>query len=251
MAELARSPSLPEPSNNISDVLASIRRLIAQDEANRQPEPAPLSASSSDVPDQPVAAEIEAYMKTAEESDLLALQRQIAPPLILRKPEVHIDDIVIARPAANLARPVEDIAPQPEQVVAPQQIRLLGASTQVEGLLPEPGLATEALPDATLPKIPKTPEPPSAVESILTEPSMPVEASPAPVGMSPSLEDAIPHLFATDDDEPATEKLIRAVVRETVLQELQGELGGRVSRKIRDLVRAEINSALNAQQQPI
>lgn len=239
MAELARSPSLPETSNNISDVLASIRRLIAQDEANRQPEPAPLSVSSPDVPDQPVAPEVEAFMKTAEESDLLALRRQLAPPLILRKPEVHIDDTVIARPAANLARPVEDIAPQAEQVVAPQQIRLLDASTQVE----------DSLPDTTLPT---TPETPSAVESILAEPAaMPVEASPAPVGMSSSPEDPTPHLFATDDEEPATEKLIRAVVRETVLQELQGELGGRVSRKIRDLVRAEINSALNAQQQPI
>lgn len=189
MVELARTPSIIETTNNISDVLASIRRLIAQDEAGRQPDPVP--DYPLDLLDEPVVAE------EPLDDDTIAFQRHLSTPLVLRPTELRFDEPALAPRPANLATPVEDAT---AQVPAP-----------LDELPPEP---EEVLPAAIFQTAAETEEP-------------------------------SPHLFAMDDEELATEKLIRTIIRETVLQELRGDLGSRVSRNIRDLVRAEIGRALD------
>lgn len=184
-------------SENVGDVLSNIRRLIAQDQANRQsggdpdPMPRPGAAPTALQPGTPL---------------VLARRNRIPPP--------RLDDIDL--PPAPAVAPVQD-----EPSLTPEE--------EAEFAEAEAALARMLAPPRAEPE----PEPEPVPDEVLPEPVPEVAVTRLPVM----------NLFAEqsgDDPEPS----LRELIRQSLHEELDGELGMRVSRQLHLLVRREVEAVL-------
>ena len=151
-------------------------------------------------------------------------------------------------PFVPLRRRAEDLAARvaagavvepPAAVVAPAEGDPVLEAAPLE---PAPDKAAEAL-DAA--EAPDTAEEPEAVEAASPEtaadPQAATASQAAPPQMATDLYDADGTPLAVLD-----ETALNEIVRQVLRAELQGELGERITRNVRKLVRAEINRALLA-----
>lgn len=240
MADLARHNAAPSGSENIGDVLASIRRLIAQDEANG------LSETT--------ARRLGALHQRGDKAPVADLRPTQTSPTAADAPLVlgSVDFIGPVQPAhAAIAMPEAETGPT--HAMAKPEISTTSTTPEMESLLSIPSFA-----DAEA----KEQEDSAALEEILTTiiheqvDSMiqQAQATTAPTQLHPALAENTAlsseeprNLFLMEDEEfvmPDTP--LRGMIRDTVVQELQGEFGSQFSRKLRNLVRAEIAIALKA-----
>ena len=171
MAEMARNASSPENSENIGDVLASIRRLIAQDE----------TGSDSD-------GMLDGLRRQAiTQAQARAAQKPVSEPLRLTS-----DEMVAAK-----------------------------ADTETTPLDKEHDMNHALLTTAF----------DSAKETA---------AHPQP---APAAGDDM-NLFSMEQRDMPDEAPLRGLIRDALVQEMQGELGTRMTRNLRQLIRSEITAAL-------
>jgi hypothetical protein len=266
----------PLSSNEIEDVVSSVRRLVSAEPRSR--------VLSRDLGQERLVL-TPALRVVADEG---------AAPLILTNPTMEPDVVVaeapapVPEPAAAVEPAADPVAPQPGEVAAVVEAEwedqiwqepdppLAELALEVEEAevvhtddLTEDGDATWAQSDADWPDeealaevVPiglaarEEPEaapmaadvPPADVE--VPEPVAAVSADPAEADAddSATATDASPLLYDKDGnpltvlDEDALHEIVRLLIR----QELQGALGERITRNVRKLVRAEINRALAA-----
>lgn len=261
------SPRAPQPADGASDVLASIRRLIAQDGGGarvRHEPPAPRRAAELVAAMEHMAADGGAEIPARPAADE-------ATPLRLQ----HASLVPAASPLARDAA-----APEP----ARPRLRL----ATLAGAFPEPPDAALAAVDAPVPPVaadgpggpalrdepahaPAWPARPATNAAAATrreaaakaeplgtvEPdraaagSVPVNPTPAPAPAPTRAEDSTAlHLFAPADEDIPNGSLLRNLLREAIRQELQGEMGGRFSRNLRRVIRQEVAYAVAEAMQP-
>lgn len=171
MAEMARNAPSPENSENIGDVLASIRRLIAQDE----------TGSDSDTM-------LDGLRRQAiTQAQARAAQKPVSEPLRLTS-----DEMVAAK-----------------------------GDTETTPLDKEHEM-THALLTAAFDSAKET------------------DVHPQP---APAASDDI-NLFSMEQHDMPDEAPLRGLIRDALVQEMQGELGTRMTRNLRQLIRSEITAAL-------
>lgn len=215
MADLARHSASPSGSENIGDVLASIRRLIAQDEAN----------GLSDT--------------TARRLGALHQRGDKAPVTDLRPTQsTGAEDTPLVLGSGDFIGPVQQTLSAPQAAAEPPQTAIETPQMEPCGSIPSfahAGQAEPATPNETLTTIHEQ------VDTMIqqAQATAPTQLHPAPATEEPR------NLFLMEEEEfvmPDTP--LRGMIRETLVQELQGEFGDQFSRKLRNLVRAEIALAL-------
>lgn len=226
----------PDPGESVeSDVLSSIRQLLADDRVDA--EPPPVAA-----PDPAMADGHEA-----------ALRRRLTGTL---RPDTMAEGRVLeAIPADQFPTPratadtagnegLHDLVLAARQALAvqqmPERLRLSTAQRvhpEVEVMFPPLGSPDPAV-DADLNSVPETAEDEGIADMALGSEDV--------VGSedAPDACDDAPHLFALDADEVADTPDIRDMIRTIIHQELEGELGGRLSRNLRQLLRRELAAAM-------
>ena len=218
MADLARHSASPSGSENIGDVLASIRRLIAQDEAN----------GLSDT--------------TARRLGALHQRGDTAPVTDLRLTQsTGAEDAPLVLGGDDFIGPVQQTLSAPQVAAEPPQTEVETPGMEPCGSIPPVAhagtqeQAEPATPEETLTTIHEQ------VDTMIQQ----AQAT-APTQLHPAIATEEPrNLFLMEEEEfvmPDTP--LRGMIRETLVQELQGEFGDQFSRKLRNLVRAEIAMAL-------
>ena len=220
---------MPDPVKNaeIEDVLSSIRRLVADDA------PAPM---------EPPAA------PKAEGAEKLVL----TPALRIQPQESKVDE-----PAKADAAPtddweevtLEDRIAELEAAVASSDEEYEPDGSEVEASAPAMDLS--AFEDDTFELSPEHAVAPEPEAEAVAEPEVaemgddPVEEAEEEPAEATS-EASEDNVFEDDLSEVFDEEMLRDLVSEFVRKELQGELGERITRNVRKLVRREINRALAA-----
>lgn len=254
--EIMRGGQPAMGSENVGDVLASIRRLIAQDGGAGRLTTAPDLAAAFRHADL-----LNARVADSATPDL----RQVAAPM----PEARVTPLTLERdnlvapeaPAQPVLRlhltPSFADLPEPEPIAAPQPTERAGMNmpafatpvfSQRPALLwPAPAtlMGQPAAPvDAPAPAMPQvSPSPPAAPLEPATAGLSASVAPPPPE--HPVIEDMDDlHLFAPEDADLAHDSVLRSLIRDAIRQELQGEMGGRFSRNLRQVIRHEVDLAL-------
>lgn len=244
-------------SENVGDVLASIRRLIAQDggagrlmaspdvaAAFRHADLLNARVAESATPDlrqvaAPPPEEMTAPL-TLERDNLVAPEAPSQPVLRL-----HLTPSFADLPEPEASHPVSaaahvDTAPAfSPKIEAPAPIWAAAAALSAQSAEPAPVVVEVAMPQLSQ----NADEPIGPIAAALTEDMAP------PVGLtSPEIpapeEVADLHLFAPEDEELAYSSALRSLIRDAIRQELQGEMGGRFSRNLRQVIRHEVDLAL-------
>lgn len=309
--EMMRQPAPVNGSENVGDVLASIRRLIAQDEtpspipnqmlntlprgaaaamdeatADTAPEAVPdIGPWATDmrmqdaVPDIPMAAEpLPLILNTSDliapdfpgeaaemlpEPDLAATpdpEPSETPPIITGDiaPEAVAETTVEMTPDPL----PETISPKPPEVAlwsqpTPRLEFNLGA---LWADLPETESPTSdpaSTDSAGLPEPPMDDTAPYSLNLMQPEENM-LHANASVTPINPNIDaqvhahaefDALrdggePHLFAPQDKGAQKGTHLRGMIREAIRQELQGEIGNRLSRNLQQMIRHEIELTL-------
>ena len=241
-------PLAPGPgSDNVGDVLASIRRLIAQDEAGcRIPDPAlnalPAEGEASPAQTAPLPAGRPAFPAripplVLDSSPLVAGQPMKAPQAgapSASEPQVFGDWLRMPpaeESAAVEAAPVRSDATEPAQADA--------------GTTPAPHQPLGPSPEAPTSTI-------LQMEETMLETMLHANASVTPINPAAQAQAAEamardtgePHLFAPQDKDAQKGTHLRGMIREAIRQELQGEIGNRLSRNLQQMIRHEIELAL-------
>lgn len=223
---------MPDPVKNaeIEDVLSSIRRLVADDAPAPIEPPAPPKAEGADrlvltpalriQPQETKAAEaLTPEPAPVDDWEEVTLEGRIAEleAAVASSDDEYEPDGSEVEPAETMMdlSAFEDDAFElsPEHVVHP-----------AEWGTPEPEIEIEAAPEAQ--------------DAVQEAPSAPAEE----IAADPSQD----NVFEDDLSEVFDEEMLRDLVSEFVRKELQGELGERITRNVRKLVRREINRALAA-----
>lgn len=218
----------------IEDILSSVRKLVSQDA------PRPAGAAQSGVGKLVLTAELRVPPSADPDADADTgsaaapadgqarddlLPPEQGPSLLAR-----IAQQATAEPrAADSIPPIPDIAVQDwladTDIPLPSIAPLPGASADETD---DPGLeATLARLEAMLAEPPLRPVPDAQATQ--------AQAEPEPQSVRPPLPDASP-----DDAPVIDEAMLNQLVAHIVRQELQGELGEKITRAIRKLVRAEV-----------
>ncbi|RDD69669.1 hypothetical protein [Paracoccus versutus] len=236
--EVMRQPAPGPGSDNVGDVLASIRRLIAQDGAGCR------------IPDQALNA------PPAQDE---APPAQTAP---LPRPasSARITPLVLDSSILVAAEPVND-----PQAGIPPEPRIFGDWLRMppaeEPAAPEARAgrvdAAEAAADhadieATIQPPGPSPEAPTTTILQMEETMLHANASVTPINPAAEAQAAEalardtgePHLFAPQDKDAQKGTHLRGMIREAIRQELQGEIGNRLSRNLQQMIRHEIELAL-------
>ncbi|TWI33255.1 hypothetical protein [Paracoccus sulfuroxidans] len=246
-------------SENVGDVLASIRRLIAQDggagrlmaspdvaAAFRHADLLNARVAESATPDlrqvaAPPPEEMTAPL-TLERDNLVAPEAPSQPVLRL-----HLTPSFADLPEPEASHPVAaatqvDTAPAASpklEAPAPVWPAAAAAALSTQNAEPAPVVV-----EAAMPQLSQAVDPPvTPIAAALTEDLAP------PVGLAspdapPPEEVADLHLFAPEDEELAYSSVLRSLIRDAIRQELQGEMGGRFSRNLRQVIRHEVDLAL-------
>lgn len=221
---------MPDPVKNaeIEDVLSSIRRLVADDAPAPIEPPAPPKAEGADRLVLTPALRIQPQETKAAEAPAPE------PAPVDDWEEVTLEDR-IAELEAAVASSDDEYEPDGSEVEPAETTMDLSAfEDDAFELSPEHAVhpAEEAAP---APEIDVAPEVQDAVQEA---PDAPAEENAA----DPSQD----NVFEDDLSEVFDEEMLRDLVSEFVRKELQGELGERITRNVRKLVRREINRALAA-----
>ncbi|MDV4168367.1 hypothetical protein [Rhodovulum sp. FJ3] len=220
---------MPDPVKNaeIEDVLSSIRRLVADDAPAPMEPPVTPKAEGADKLVLTPALRIQPQESKVEEP----AEAEAAPTDDWE--EVTLEDR-IAELEAAVASSDEEYEPDGSELEAGTPAMDLSAfEDDTFELSPEHAVAPE--PDAEAAAEPEAAE---VVEDTAQE----AEEEPAEA-TSETTED---NVFEDDLSEVFDEEMLRDLVSEFVRKELQGELGERITRNVRKLVRREINRALAA-----
>lgn len=228
MAEYARhTPASPStgPSESIGDVLASIRRLIAQDETNCVPEA--------------MARRFGAYhaSRTQAAPHAQAEAATVAPLVLGIEEAAPVDD----------AQVDTDPAPSLDPVSAPTTAFI--PATQHQAPVVSLAEATQSMQTVSA-SSPAVLHPNAApMQTPFTEPmhQLPSASVNAPAAVQqpvaqPSGDDF--NLFMMDEPEAALNTPLNGLIRDALQQELRGEFGDRFTRNLRHLIRSEIAFAL-------
>ncbi len=304
--EMMRQPAPVHGSEKVGDVLASIRRLIAQDEAtppipNQMLNTLPRNAAEKDEALADIAPDTGAQAMDAWTQEALPElpQADTAPaeplPLVLNTSDL----IAPGFPDTGAQMPAEaELAPGQQPWSVPPTT-IAGTETAAE---PAPEMAPDPLPQAILPAppevplapfpterfdfnidalwadLPETDDPASGPDSpdstgsetpVLTmddtaphslnlmqteENMLQANASVTPINshIDPGILAEIeaqrdggePHLFAPQDKGAQKGTHLRGMIREAIRQELQGEIGNRLSRNLQQMIRHEIELTL-------
>lgn len=220
---------MPDPVKNaeIEDVLSSIRRLVADDAPAPMEPPATPKAEGADKLVLTPALRIQPQESKAEEP-----AKAEAEPTDDWE-EVTLEDR-IAELEAAVASSDEEYEPDGSEVEASAPAMDLSAfEDDTFELSPEHAVAPEPEAEAVA-------EPEAA--EVAEDPAQEAEEEPAEA-TSEASED---NVFDDELSEVFDEEMLRDLVSEFVRKELQGELGERITRNVRKLVRREINRALAA-----
>ena len=281
-----RQPAPAYGSENVGDVLASIRRLIAQDEGGspiipnqmlnavaRAPVATPDGPALRDVlaPAEDQTPDSEAA-ETAMPDEVMPLVLDssdlIAPDFPETSDETPADDTRLHLAVAEQADAVEQADALEAETVAPPQINpwhdpaptggfdlqsIWADPPQRETHPPE---RAEAATDTARSIFFAEP----ASDTPLSDTAQPEEtmlnanASVTPINANigpqylPEMEAARdsgePHLFAPQDKDAQKGTHLRGMIREAIRQELQGEIGNRLSRNLQQMIRHEIELTL-------
>ncbi len=239
--------SADQISDNIGDVLASIRRLIAQDETAPFSDSAPGGDSAADVPN-PAGA---------PGDDPSAAHR--AQPLILSP------DTLVAR-SGFAAEAVNGLPPSPMQDMTEEGHAAPAYASHASGVgHPEDGAArtggpaqgqangrtADAAPLPTEAAPSQVPVIAAPVAGFAPARSVPEDArSPALIDLQKGGGSLGLHPFAPPQDLPAGGPLLRSLLRNVVRQELQGELGSHLEYNLRQMIRQEIARTLSEALEP-
>lgn len=220
---------MPDPVKNaeIEDVLSSIRRLVADDAPAPMEPPAAPKAEGADKLVLTPALRIQTQESKVEE----VANTEAAPTDDWE--EVTLEDR-IAELEAAVASSDEEYEPDGSEVEASAPAMDLSAfEDDTFELSPEHVVVPEPEAEAV-----EEPEVAEVVEDAVEE----TEEEPAEA-TSETTDD---NVFEDDLSEVFDEEMLRDLVSEFVRKELQGELGERITRNVRKLVRREINRALAA-----
>ena len=220
---------MPDPVKNaeIEDVLSSIRRLVADDAPAPMEPPATPKAEGADKLVLTPALRIQ-----PQESKVEPRAKAEAAPTDDWE-EVTLEDR-IAELEAAVASSDEEYEPDGSEVEASAPAMDLSAfEDDTFELSPEHAVAPEPEAEAAA-----EPEAAEVVEDTAQE----AEEEPAEA-TSETTED---NVFEDELSEVFDEEMLRDLESEFVRKELQGELGERITRNVRKLVRREINRALAA-----
>ena len=201
-------------SNEIEDVLSSVRRLVSTDDNQGHADKLLLTPSLRVVPDAPPPL----LLTDRAEDDSPAVEAEWVDNPLWSAPEA---------PLAELALGAEEAELVPD---APMWPEADDAWLEEVGAAPAPVVP---FPRAALP-----PEPPAAQSATPPTDEAEDEIDVAGVLSAAMLQDESIRVM----DEAELQSLVRDLVR----HELQGALGERITRNVRKLVRAEVNRALAA-----
>lgn len=227
---------MPDPVKNaeIEDVLSSIRRLVADDAPAPMEPPAAPKAEGADKLVLTPALRIQPQESKAEE-----------PPKAEAAPtddweEVTLEDRIAELEAAVASSDEEYESDGSEVEASAPAMDMSAFEDDTFELSPEHAVAPEPEPEAETAAEPEVAETEAAevVEDAVAE----AEEEPAEA-TSEASED---NVFDDELSEVFDEEMLRDLVSEFVRKELQGELGERITRNVRKLVRREINRALAA-----
>lgn len=249
--DMMRASGQITTSDNVGDVLASIRRLIAQDEGGKQLPGRPLGENPF-APKARPTADAAAEPFVLGHDDLIVPQ---APEVAQDAPRLHLASISAAAVQAGPALAAPSgwqpalIADWPHAEVTQTPMRLADALSHIsvsfaapaDVSTDEPGLTPEeeaeiAEAEAILAKMIQAVHVPVAEPTIVDE--MPeAQLTEAEIPLDKADEQA-QNLFvdAADDQQAAFREMIRSVIRD----ELQGEMGDRLSRNLRQTIRREV-----------
>lgn len=222
---------MPDPVKNaeIEDVLSSIRRLVADDAPAPMEPPAVPKAEGADKLVLTPALRIQPQERKVEE----AAEPETAPTDNWE--EVTLEDR-IAELEAAVASSDEEYEPDGSEVEPSAPAMDLSAfEDDTFELSPEHAVAPE--PEAEAVEEPEVAETEAVEDTVEEADEAPAEAT---------SETAEENVFEDDLSEVFDEEMLRDLVSEFVRKELQGELGERITRNVRKLVRREINRALAA-----
>ncbi|MDM7256203.1 MAG: hypothetical protein P3W90_005955 [Paracoccus sp. (in: a-proteobacteria)] len=274
----AQTPAMIEQE----DVLASIRRLIQQDSRPQQTGESQLKGDSPvrlilESTDQIQRPEVPArlHLSAGEDADSLEARlkslnaqlersRQSAPSLLERSNAAAERSRAAAERLSRLLAGLPDGKHVQEPVLdsAANPIGQVPAGVDSEALdltaaAPEPEAAPEAQPvaEGTLTEVESVlcvenaPAPDEmraqAIAGALRRPSATRPLAPASRFRDSNDADINLHLFAPQDEDLPGGGVLRNLIRDVIRQELHGELGGRFSRNLRNLIRHEIEAALS------
>lgn len=235
MADLARHGATPSGSENIGDVLASIRRLIAQDEANG------LSETT--------ARRLGALHQRGDKAPVADLRPPRPTPAEAEAPLILGGGDFIG-PLPPVQQAVATPAPQADrpQVAVQPEIQSSEPEPELEPLLSIPSFTHAKAQGQAAPEDILTTIIHEQVDAMIQQAhaTAPTQLHPTPDSLAAAAPAEEPrNLFLMEEEEfvmPDTP--LRGMIRETLVQELQGEFGDQFSRKLRNLVRAEIAMAL-------
>lgn len=272
----AQTPAMIEQE----DVLASIRRLIQQDSRPQQTgesqlkgdSPARLILESTDQIQRPeVPARL--HLSVGDDTDSLEARlkslnaqlersRQSAPSLLERSNAAAERSRAAAERLSRLLAGLPDgkdvQGPALDSAANPIGQVPAGVSEALDltAAAPEPEAAPEAQPvaEGTLTEVEavlcveNAPDPAEiraqAIAGALRRPSATRPLAPASRFRAGDDADLNLHLFAPQDEDLPGGGVLRNLIRDVIRQELHGELGGRFSRNLRNLIRHEIEAAL-------
>ncbi|WP_347265676.1 hypothetical protein [Paracoccus sp. (in: a-proteobacteria)] len=220
--EMMRLPAMPGASDRIGDVLASIRQLIAQDAAGCRLSDATLNAVSPAVPLPGPGPEVPCLAPLMlDRSDLVTIRP--APLREMQGPLLQVWPV----PAAGDAAPAE---PQDRSPVN------AGASLPDEPL-------RGASPDAPPLAQPTEEETMLHANASVTPITAPMPELPL-AAEAQGRDNSEVHLFAPDEKTAQKGTHLRGMIREAIRQELQGEIGNRLSRNLQAMIRQEVELTL-------
>ena len=247
-----------EKSNEVEDVLSSIRRLVAE-RPNAAPEPVKpveIQAMAPKANDEPVAKET-AQPETKPDTD--------------KKPTSFVEKM-----NASIAQMTQDTAETPDEEPVPEETEtvsekhtgdldaFLENAAQQQSKTVEPVVATLEKPEPLVLRADMVTERKKPTETIIDKAEPEITEQPETVfqeNPEGSAEEIIipddiqddETIFESNAEQPADgqfidEDTIREIVSEMVRAELQGDLGDRITRNVRKLVRREIQHALAARE---
>ncbi|SIQ74748.1 hypothetical protein SAMN05421641_11346 [Paracoccus thiocyanatus] len=245
--EVMRQP--PPGSDNVGDVLASIRRLIAQDETGCRP----LAQPPDGLPAQECAPQprIEQVLAARHASPSrispLVLDSSALIAAAHRPPPAATDAADHPAPGDSAVPKDAAAAPQGDRPDQPAQTATATAAAAACGPAPDTGFdflscfafgpVLEA-PDTTIQQMEET----MLHANASVTPINPAAEAQAAEAMA--RDSGEPHLFAPQDKDAQKGTHLRGMIREAIRQELQGEIGNRLSRNLQQMIRHEIELAL-------
>ncbi len=247
--EMMRHPAPNPGSDNVGDVLASIRRLISQDGIPNQTLNAlPAQDSASCPPIRPASSHRSVF------------SAQITPLVLDSSTLVTPESADGTNSGASTQTPPEPetvaTAPDTQQFcswppIPAAETAATGTADlpDTEGLVadsPDPSLFADFTPSA-IKHSGASLEGPNTTNLQMEETMLHANASVTPINPaaeSSVCETGVPHIFASQDMDMQRGGHLRGMIREAIRQEIQGEIGNRLNSNLQQMIRHEIELTL-------